>query len=127
MIADISQLRRDIAVHGITWEQKCWLIFRYQGGICPICLEPIVVKGAHIDHFHGCANVLNHKNQNAGCVQCIRGALHRYCNGTIVYALEKYPHLQNDHIRQYLLRRPFMGIEGTKRAEEPVTHPQLAP
>jgi len=109
MLADISQLRRDIARHGITWEQKSWLVFGYQGGLCPICQEPLELKGAHIDHFHGCSQSALHKKADAGCPNCIRGALHRYCNGSIVFSLEKYPHLQNDFVKQYLSRRPFLG------------------
>ena len=114
MIGDISQLRRDIGRHSITWEQKCWLVYRHQSGICPICLEPLQMKGAHIDHFHG-FTAPGHKRVDAGCPDCIRGALHRYCNGTIVFALEKYPHLQNDFVKQYLSRRPFLGLRDSSR------------
>jgi hypothetical protein len=107
-------------LHGITWEEKCWLVSGYQRGICPLCLEPIDTKGANTDHCHDCENKENHlvrdllssdgtrRKREYGCKLCIRGALHAKCNGRMLPYLEKYPHLQNDVVKEYLRRRPFV-------------------
>ena len=98
-------------LHGITLEEKYWLVLQHQNGVCPVCRDPLVVEGSTIDHWHGCPNKAVHKTrqkQSYGCRQCIRGALHLRCNSTILHYLEKYSHLQTDEIKEYLKRRPFV-------------------
>lgn len=98
--------RTNLKRHGITLEEKIWLIHRYQGSKCPVCMEELEVEGANIDHDHACSESANHP-KNGSCRKCIRGALHVRCNHTIIYYLERFPHLQNDFVKAYLDRRPF--------------------
>lgn len=115
MLTKYQQSRHNLRRHQITPEMKAWLVLGHQKSVCPVCLLPIGVSDSHIDHCHECRNKANHKvrqGSDCACPQCIRGALHSECNRAIVYYLEKFPHLQNDHIKNYLQRRPFFGIKG---------------
>ena len=97
--------------HGITLEEKDWLAWTVQKGVCPVCLEPLPLTGLNIDHAHDCERREDHRQvqgRDCGCKHCIRGAIHERCNSTIVYYLERFPHLQNEHIKTYLARRPFI-------------------
>jgi len=92
--------------HGITMQEKSWLVYVHQKGNCPICLEPMIYESAHIDHDHSCPYSGTHP-KNGSCKNCIRGAVHGICNSPVLMWLERYPHLQNDFIRAYLAGRPF--------------------
>ena len=127
---NLKGLDRTTRLHGITWEEKCWLVYTYQKGICPLCLEPLEVKGINIDHCHDCVDKARHvvcegpsgdgtrRKWEYGCKLCIRGALHAACNGRMLPYLERYPHLQNDLVREYLARRPFVWKGPPKISEK---------
>ena len=102
----MEAIRKNLARHGITWEQKCWLVFQYQEGNCPLCLRPLTIEEAVIDHCHVCIQSGTHQ-AGRGCKLCIRGALHGICNSPVLMWLERFPHLQNDFVKAYLERRPF--------------------
>ena len=126
----IQSSNRNSLLHGIAWEEKCWLVYKVQNGICPLCLEPLDAKGANIDHCHACVNKGAHvirelidpdgtrRRMEYGCRLCIRGALHAVCNGRMLPYLERYPHLQNDIVREYLARRPFVWKGPPNKSEE---------
>ena len=99
--------RDNLRRHGITWEEKCWLVYVHQNNACSLCLRPLTVEGAVIDHHHDCLQAGTHQ-RGRGCRKCIRGALHMACNSPVLMVIEKNPHLQNDFIRVYLAGRPFL-------------------
>ena len=117
-------------MHQITIEEKWWLVNIYQKGVCPLCLEPLDARGANTDHCHDCVEKVSHlvrelvggdgtrRTREYGCKLCIRGALHAACNGRMLPYLERYPHLQNDLVREYLARRPFVWKGPPKISEE---------
>lgn len=102
-------VRKNLSLHGITWEEKAWLLYTFQDGFCAICKDPLDISKAVIDHFHGCPA---HKPQY-GCKSCIRGALCVICNSPILMKLEEKEHLQNEYVRAYLARRPFLYENNT--------------
>lgn len=107
MAPDLSSARKNLKRHGITWEEKCWLLVTHQGGRCALCLSSLSVEDAVVDHFHGCVQSGTHK-YSAGCRNCIRGALCSVCNSPVLLYLERFSHLQNDFVRDYLAHRPFI-------------------
>ena len=100
----LDNTRKNLARYGITWEEKCWLVYQFQKGFCALCLASLSVGEAAVDHFHGCGT---HKPED-GCKKCIRGALHGMCNSPVLMYMERFPHLQSEHVRDYLARRPFV-------------------
>jgi Recombination endonuclease VII len=109
VIANVSNVRKNLARHGITWEQREWLVRSHQHNTCPICLKAISSDEAHIDHSHDCWNKSNHSGKDFGCINCIRAGIHSRCNSHAVWALEEFPHLQTEDFKKYLTRRPFIG------------------
>lgn len=105
--------------HGITWEEKNWLVYKFQEGKCPVCQEPIEVRGSNIDHDHSCPYSGTHP-KGGSCRFCIRGCLHPECNGRIIMYMEKYPWLISDYTREYLLRRPFLFKKPLDKDEQVV-------
>ena len=104
-----------LALHGMSQTDKNWLVQDHQKGVCPICLKPLLVGHAYIDHAHNCTNKMAHKSyktRDCGCPLCIRGALHRRCNSRTLQELEQYPHLQIDAVKTYLAGRPFVDSKG---------------
>lgn len=81
----------------------------YQMGLCALCGKPQAPsKGDKlirlaVDHDHS-----HHPNDRRGCKECIRGLLCNSCNRYLIPMLEASPHLQNDFVRDYLTRRPFL-------------------
>lgn len=120
----ITQVSRNTQRHGISPEEKAWLLYKIQGGKCPLCLEKLEIKGACTDHSHDCVDESKHQTRQItrpsgkvetfqfGCKKCIRGVLHSACNGTLLFWLEKYPHLQTEAVKEYLARRPFQFRRG---------------
>jgi len=126
----IMSTSRNTGMHGITPEEKSWLVYKVQGGKCPLCREKLEVQGSAIDHSHDCPQSILHKTRTIvrsggfetvefGCKKCIRGVLHSACNGTLLFWLEKFPHLQNEVVREYLARRPFQFRRGAPAGEGP--------
>lgn len=111
---DLSAVRKHLKRHGISWEQKMWLLHGLQKGLCALCLSPLSSELAVLDHDHGCSQAGVHKTK-AGCPSCIRGCLCSICNSPVLLYLERFPHLQNDFIKAYLARRPFRFGTGTQK------------
>lgn len=112
---DLSRTRKHLKLHGISWEEKCWLLYDQQSGKCAICLQPLEVDKGVVDHDHGCRLSGTHRG-GAGCRECIRGVLCFVCNSPVLMYMERYPHLQNAFVGLYLARRPFMnfGVDENK-------------
>jgi hypothetical protein len=95
----MSRLRRNLSRHGISWSPG---EARRQVSHLPR-VEP---KDAHIDHVH---DQCKSHDREFGCVACVRGALHSFCNRSLVFAFDKWAHLQTDAIKSYLKGRPLLG------------------
>jgi hypothetical protein len=108
IVADQSRVRANLKLHGISWESREWLVRRYQNNLCGICMREIEPAKSCIDHSHECNSISQHRSAGYGCLSCIRGGTCRGCNVWLSLT-EKFPHLQSEHIKQYLLRRPFLG------------------
>lgn len=79
-------------------------VLSLQNHVCAICFRPDPRKRLAIDHDHEC---LEHAKNRQGCSSCIRGLLCEFCNRRVIPVFEKFSHLQNDFIRQYLQQRPI--------------------
>lgn len=110
MSPDLTRVRQNLRLHGVSWEMREWLIRREQGNLCGLCQQVLEPAQACIDHCHECPLAGSHKADGYGCSSCIRGGLHRGCNVWLSLA-EKFPVLQSEHVKQYLARRPFLGSQ----------------
>ncbi len=123
---NLGNLKRSAAMHGISWEEKYWLL-RVQNHVCPICLDKLEMAGSSIDHCHDCTGthltrMVRNQEFRFGCKKCIRGILHNRCN-VWLQIVEKYPHLQTDVVTKYLARRPFCRKVERVPVEGPVELP----
>jgi hypothetical protein len=110
---DVSASRKNLSRHGITWEEKCWLVYRHQYGLCALCQNPILPEKAVIDHSHECLRKGDHY-QGRGCKECIRGALCSTCNTPVLSRLESCPWLYSPYVTAYLAGRPFLFLDTPK-------------
>jgi len=102
-----------LGLHGITPAEKSaqWIRQKKQ---CALCLRGLTLSAARIDHDHGCVNAAVHRHgthgAEYGCRQCIRGILCDFCNHRMLPFLEKFSHMQNNLVRQYLKSRPYANV-----------------
>lgn len=98
---NIAQRWRRIKKHfGITeTEYNCILL--KQNHQCALCFKPWK-SNFNIDHDHA-----HHLDKEIGCPSCVRGILCKTCNHRNLPWVEKFPHLQNDFVKQYLTTRPL--------------------
>lgn len=77
--------------------------FCLKGRYCPDCSDGKV----HTEHRWQEVNTLDHNHDHIGCkgcIQCIRGVVHRMCNWNVIPLLQRNPHLISDWAKAYLKR-----------------------